>query len=195
MKLLKDRKAAIVITIIIVVLATLAGVGRSLNRLARDIEAMFYDGVYLEDEGYTQPGINSHLENSANAALGLATIMSNYPELADKAEALLSARRSLIDEASLKGKSSYNQDMGQAFADLLQSAKDVDLAERDVEAAIQHIRTFTNAQASVAASRYHEKVSSFGNETSFIVQSLKLFLPVRTPEVFDPAELPAIDFS
>jgi len=194
MKFLKKRETAIIITIAIVLVATLYGVNRSVTRLASDIEDMFYDGVFFQDAGFTQPGLNSHLENSTTAALNVATMLLNYPELADKAESVLVVRRALIDEHTIAGRGRLNQVFVNAFADLVNSAKDVNLAERDAEAVSRNLRLFMGAQANITDSRYHEKVAAFDSEISFIAQVFKIFLPVRSPEAFQPATVPQIQF-
>ena len=194
MKLLKTRKFAILITFVVVIVATFLGVRGSLNRHARDIEAMFYNGVYLEEERYTQPGINSHLESSANAALGLATMLDYYPSLADKTEALLSARRELLGAISIDSKIIPNNNMIHAFIELLQEARSIALTDWDAEVATQHWTTFVNAQECIVTSQYHDKVASFRDESNFLADLICMLMPVRPPEAFDSHYVPEIVF-
>ena len=194
MKLLLNRKFTIFITVAIVVISTFFGVHRSLGRLARDIEATFYNGVYLEDEGYTQPGVSSHLESSSNAALAFAATMANYPELSEKAAALQSARRGLMDAKGIQEKSTANNNMMNAFTELLQTSMTVEITQRDLEDAARYWATFRNAQININVSRYNIEAARFDREVSFIADMINSVFPVKPPEVFRTTPVPVIDY-
>ena len=194
MKILKNRKIAILITAAVAVLATLIGVNRSLNRLAQDIERMFYDGVYRAPDGYTEPSIYIHLDNSADAALGLATLLQNYTGLGEKAEDLLSARRELLSAESISAKSIQDSHMIQAFVELIQAAKETDLPDRDIEAVSRYLQTFSGAHISIANSLYHEKVLQYTSDISPLAEFISMLTPGRLPESFNPNPVPAIAF-
>ena len=184
MRLLKNRAFAIFITVVIVILTALFGIQRSLNRLAADVEAMFYEGVYLESEGYTQPSIDSQLQIRANGALALATVMEGYPDLADEAETLLSARRDLISAKSIRDKHSANERMQRAFTTLTAKAGTLDLTERDKEDIDRYISTFQGAQTAILGSLYNQKALFFMDDASFIAHVLRPFLFVTPPQSF-----------
>ena len=184
MSVLKKRKFAVLIVVVVAVLATLFGVRKSLNILARDAEAMFFDGVYLEEQRYTQPGINTHIENSAGAALGLSTIMENYAELRDDSSALLSARREFIAARSIKEKFSANEKMHIAFDSLTERAAKLDLNDRDQEALKQYSSTFYGAQTAIANSQYNQRASAFMDEASVLAHLLRPFIFVKSPQIF-----------
>ena len=188
MNLLKNRKFAILIAVVIAVIATLSGVYRTANRYAREIDAMFYEGVYLKKEGYTQPGIDSHLNNAADAALGLATIMANYPEFSAKAENLILARREFIDAVSISDKSSANFKMWECFFELTDAISnappDVKLTGRDIDAQSQYYNTFLGAEISAHTSQYKGIINEYMNRQSFLVHIAGLLIPLREPEYF-----------
>jgi len=145
---------------------------------------MFYDGVYLSDAGYTQPAISSHLENGANAALGLATLLGNYPELAGKSGELLSARRELLAAGSIGDKSLANQKTNDLVIGLLDAAMSVNLTERDINAASQYYSTFIGASNAIANSNYNVKVSDYLNGRSVLMRILGIFVPAKEPDFF-----------
>ena len=192
MKQLLNRKIAILITVVVVIAATLFGVHRSLSRLYRDIERMFYDGVYVEDGGYTQPGIYSHLENSMNSALGLATLLQGYPELSGKAEDLLSARRELLAAKSISDKSIADYVMVKTFVDLMIAAQDVNLSEREIEASTKYHMSFCDAHAATVASQYNSKSVETIKKVSFLADFIALIVPVEFPEQYNPNFVPVI---
>ena len=165
MELLKNRKFAILITVIIAVCATLFGVYRTAGRYTRKIETMFYDGVYLQDGGYTQPGIDSHLNNAANAALGLATVMGKYPELEYQTGQLISARRELLAAKSINDKSSANLEMWARFINLSDavtaSSPDIALTDSDKTAEAQYLETFRGASNAMSDSLYNTEVTKY----------------------------------
>ena len=194
MKALKNRKIAIPVTVIVAVLATLIGVHSSFNRLARDVEQMFFDGVDVEPGGYTEPSINQHLENSADAALGLATLLQGYPGLSDKAENLITARRELLSAERISTKSIPDHNMVQAFVELIQAAKGAGLPDRDAEAVSRYLQTFSGAHISIENSLYHDKVSQFKSNASFIAEFISFLVPASPPDSFSPNPVPAVTF-
>ena len=185
MKLLRNRKIAVSITAIVVILTTLFGVGRSLNALARDIEAMFYDGVYIAADRFTQPGIDAQLRWCASAALGLATITINYPELESHSEEVMRLRRELLAAESIGEKSRAFRFLAPEVYSLAQAALDADLTARDLEAVAHYQRQFADAEAFIRnTSLYNQTVSQRWDERSFIARFIGSFVPVREPEMF-----------
>jgi len=184
------------ITVAVVIIATFAGVYVNLSRLSRDVEQMFYGGVYLESEGYLQPSINSQLERQTDAALGLAVIMRNYPELTVGVERLLSTRNDLLDaeQISLKGMLSIN--MQGEFYSLLHGARSTDLSERDLDAATQLYETFSGSQTFVARNAgpaYNDMASRLRHEAGFPANLISMIIPVGHPDNF-AYSLPAMTY-
>jgi len=145
---------------------------------------MFYGGVYLKDEGYTQPAIDTHIRRRIDTALRFAASMEGYPELADGAEALMSARRSLSEAKSIRDKFSENEKMQRAFVELAEKARGIELSERDREEVESCSSTFSGAQAAIQNSRYNQQAQSFMDGASVLARILKPFLFVSQPQVF-----------
>ena len=186
MKLLKKRKFAILITVVVAIAATLFGAYRTAERQTREIEAMFYDGVYLKDQGYTQPGINSHLTNMANAALGLAVTLEKYHELEEYTDEILSCRRALIDSASIS-------DMALACVGVYGSSlylrnkldeTETIVTEKDNDAVVYYTATIYGAYISAFNGRYNDKVEEYLESRSAIVSLIGQVLPLKEPELF-----------
>ena len=168
-----------------VIASTLFGIYNSANQVTRQIEAMFYDGVYLADRGFTEPGINSHLENSADAVLGIVTVTEYFPELAQKTESLRSARRALLDAGSIAQKGSAALEMRAGFLELMAAADDVGLTAHDWETLAHHSRTFTGAFTAISGSGYNEAAAERLAEQSAILRLISTFLSADTPDFFN----------
>jgi len=184
MKVLGNRGVAVIITVVVLIFATLFGVYRSAGRVTREVEAMFYDGVYLREQGFTQPGINSHLVNCANAALSLATLMEGYPELSGRVEELLSARREFMAAESIMLKGSATREMRDSFIRLLEAARGVDLSDRDKEAAAQLYATFNGALIAAFNSRYNEVAVERISSQSAILRYLGYSVGAKQPTAY-----------
>ena len=185
------------ITVAVAVAGTLSGVAGTANRMTRDVEAMFYDGVYLKDEGYTQPGINAHLNEAANAALGLATIMRSYPELADKAEALITARRELIAAEKISEKRSASMEMWAGFYELTEAAGNVSsktgISDSDMAAAFKYSDTFRGAYNAISRSAYNYRVAEYLNGRSVLTRFIGAFISAREPDYFFPDQFEIVN--
>ena len=181
---MKNRKTAVLITVIVIIAATLFGVNRSLDRFTRDTEAMFYDGVYIEGAGYTQPGIAAQIDRYTDATLGLTTVLINYPELHDSAEVVLEQRRAVIGAESISAKGLAFRLLSGNVYSLIKAAGNVDLRQRDIEDVSYFSATIDGAEAFIRDSAYNHTVSKLLNEQIFITRILRRFLPVRDPEMF-----------
>ena len=172
MAFLKNRNIAVLIAVAAIVLATLFGVHRSLSSLSGDIERMFFDGVYLESEGYKQPSINSQIERMSAAALDIASLFQNHPDLNAASEAVFETRRELLNAESFSDKSRALTNMENAVVVLVSTvSRKADSSERDFEAAGQHWRTFEGASSYIEdtlAPAYNSKVDSFYSQRSLI---------------------------
>jgi len=184
MKLLKDRKFAILITVVVAVLATLFGVYRTSSRGAGRVEAMFFDGVFLQERGFTEPGIESHLENSADSVLSLTSVFGNYPELADKNEALVEARRNLLGASGVAGKSDAFFEMWKMYDSLLDAAESVSLSERDSAAVSQLSESFRGALIAIRNSAYNDKVIEYRDGRSIFTVLIGGLVAAKIPSSF-----------
>jgi len=184
LKIFANRKFAILFTVIVVILATLIGVRQNLNRLARNVEKMFYEGVYIEDARYTQPGIDTQLKNVAQASLDCATALEGHPGLAKECVALLSARDGYMSANTIADKYSANEKMKMAFDALAQAADGLVLSARETEIFERHSLIFRGAQRLILSNLYNEKAKAFMDDVSFPANFLMPFLFVAPPQLF-----------
>ena len=191
MVLIRNRKFAVILTVAVAVIATMLGVYRTSVRDTRNVESMFYDGVYLREEGYTQPGIASHLRNALNAALGLETVTSGYPGLADKVGALTLARRDLLFAADIRAISEAFSEMTASFAELFAAAMGENLSERDMDSSAMYNSAFSGASFAMSASSYNDEVDGYLNNRSFIARLIGMIVPLREPARFSGTISPA----
>ena len=182
MKVLAERKIAVLVVVVIAVAATLFGVQRSLTRLSRDLERLFYDGV--PQDGYVEPGIDLHLNNYADSALRISMILKGYPELTESADLAISWRRELLDAESISDKSYAFGRLSSTVYMMTQAAEVVDLTPRDEEALSQFLATFNGAEAAIKNSHYSQTVSAEWAKQSVVAKILRTFVSVREPAMF-----------
>ena len=157
MKLLKNRKFAALIAVVVILGATVIGTNRSVMRAVNNIERMFYDGI-VNAQGFREPSANAQLERMAAEALGLATLLQNRSELDTYTQAVLATRRFLMDAQSLLEKNISYFGLSTAFGQLVQAADRIDLTERERDGLDAHRQAFTGAQAILEreSQRYNE---------------------------------------
>jgi len=184
MKIFGNRKFAILFAVVVAVLATLVGVYGTSARYTREIEAMFYDGVFMEDAGFVQPGINLHLENITQTALDCSSMFAGHAELADVSEALMMARRGMLEAGSISEKYAAYVNIHRAFTDFIDRAHAVELTERDADSVAMYSSTFTGAAGAIQSSEYNTKAGNFMSGASPIAFLLKPFVFVTSPQTF-----------
>ena len=184
MKLLRNRGVAIAITAIVVFAAVLFGVNRSLNKLANNIERMFYEGVYIEEGKYTQPSIHSKLEQCGDQALGISTIITNHPQFVNDADALMLLRRELIAAESIEAKSRAFEELSEAVNRASKALADADLPQDDIDSAADYITRFNSAKEFITNAAYNDEVSERWNKRSYIARFFDLLIQARVPETF-----------
>jgi len=177
MKVLKQRKTAVIIMIAIIVIFTFIGVTKSLNSISKDIEKTFYSGVYNESEEYTEVSIASQLENRIDASLGLLSIASASDEYAMEAESLRNARHELIEAKTIEEKYLANEHLENAYQTLYSLMGAKSMAAEDTEAIISYANTMDGAQKVIENSSYNDLVREYYNSTSrgIPVRFLKFF--------------------
>jgi len=194
LELLKNRKIAIIITIIVVISATMFGVGKSLNGLVKEAEKVFYEGAEPEGAGFIQPSINHYLGIVSQAALDTSSLFAGHPELSDEAAALTAARRSLSDAMGAKN----IPEMYAAYRSILtasdvfiNSAGNAELSEREQSALNDYRTTLRGAAIAIRNNEYNIKAGNFMDGAFFLTGLLKPFVFVTSPQVFDQ-EIPDI---
>ena len=173
------------ITVVVVIIATMLGVSISSIRYTKKIEALFFDGIYLKDEGYTQPGMYSHIRNCADAALGLATVMASRPEFAHETGALITTQQVLMDAFSLSNINSAYIRMTDSYNILISAITGIELSEREITAIERYSSLLSGAQKAMVDSRYNSAVTEYMDGRSALMRVIGLFVPTKTPHFFD----------
>lgn len=183
---LKKRSSAILIAVIVIILGTLFGVHRSVGSETSKIEAQFYNGVYLKQENYTQPGINAQLEKRADAVLGLVTIANKFSDLASLTSSLRQARQELLDADGITDKYLANEKIQTAYKELSVSLSRMSLSSTEMAATTKYSQTLDGAQSAIKNSDYNKVVGEFRTGTlgAFPVNILKNLAFVKYPEYF-----------
>jgi len=183
MKLLKNRKIAVSITVAVIVLATLFGVHKSVMKEARRVEAMFYDGVEHE---FLEPSINAQLEKMLGYILGVETVSQNYPELDAETKQLQSSRHEYMDAKSIAEKGNANDKMMSAYDAFCKKAGTLELSERDRTGIESYDFEIKAAQSLIEKSGYNSEVMNYIDNVAaaFPVGILKHFAFVKDPQLF-----------
>ena len=185
---LKKRSTAVLIAVVVILLGTLFGVHRSVNKETAKIDAQFYNGVYLKDAKYTQPSIQSQLDKRADAALGLLSVAHQYVYLDDAAQKLRAAREALLDADTISEKYAANSKLENAWKQVYESL--VAHAD-DVPPSIEsYVSTLSGAQGIIEKSDYNNTVNDFRSGTlgAFPINILKHLALVDYPAYFSPQE-------
>ena len=186
MTLLKSRKFCVPAAVILCIVSLLFGVHKSVAREVREIENSFYEGVYLEDENYTQPALSEQLSNRASAALGIITIAANYDDMKTETDALRDARNGLLEAESIPKKAYYNDKLENAYKAVGEKLSAASLDENEASALSDYAATMSGAMGVIEKSAYNASVSEFVNETmrAFPLNILKGISFCDTPDYF-----------
>lgn len=186
MKNLKKRRTARTIAAVVVLLGTILGMNLSVARQTKRLEAQFYDGVYLKDEKYTEPGIEAHLQNMVRASGALSTVAANHDPAAEEYTALQAARQQMTGAATIGEKSAAYRAARSAFEDALARMEALTLDEQEAAIVASAKSSFQGAESAIAKSAYNARVGGFleGDLGEFPVSLLQPLLFVRLPEQF-----------
>ena len=184
MRFFKNRGFAITITVVIAIVSMFLGVHRSLNKFSNDIETMFYEGIYLEESKYTQPSIQSKLDQCADQVLGIATIITNNQQLKDNADELVLLRRELLSAESIKAKSASFKNLTEAVDRTSKMLADTDLSEADINSVSDYLTRFHSAEEFIGNAAYNSAASERWNAQSNIARLFNLLIPAAKPEEF-----------
>ena len=188
--LLRKRGVALLITIIVLIASTLMSVNRSLGAECRNIEDGFYNGVYVNADGYVHKSIYSQLRQRCDAANGLISLADGYDELSDEVDALRDAREILLrglNDDSIFGMRSANDALTPAFNTLKSALAEYGLGENIRSAFDDYVSTFEGAQNVIDNSGYNESVLEFNRKTLnvFPANILGELAGVESPEFFE----------
>ncbi len=161
-KLLSDRRVAAAVLLLVVLVFTPLGAGRSLKHAVQKVEEQFFTGV--DGRG----AIADYLSDSANAALGLVTVGAKYGDAAEETGELRADRSFLLDAMEGRDVSAYaeaNALVVRSFAALKEKLLSLELSERDAADVDYYVSQFEGAQGAVAHAGYNEAVEEFVADT------------------------------
>lgn len=162
MSLLKNRRVAALILAVVILVMTPVGIVKTLGRLSRDVEELFFEGVELE--GYTSASLQSHLDNKVKAALGLVTIGSEAG-LDDLTEALRQARNDLMGAKTIEDKYEADRALDEAWRPLYDAI--MDSADSGLRAdAEAYAGTLQDIAGAMRLNPYNDEVEKFYEETA-----------------------------
>jgi hypothetical protein len=174
---------AVTVAFAALILSLFLGTTVSLNRQARRVEAMFYDGVPDTAQGYTRPSINSQLTVRADAALGLITAAADSGAESEISD-LRAAREELLSATSIAVKADADAKLSSAFAALLERGESSD-SIRTAELAHTYSEEFYGASGVIAASGYNAAVSELtGAARSPLTRVFAIDSLIRYPHWF-----------
>jgi hypothetical protein len=185
MGLLKNKLIAVLLTALVTFSSTIYSVNHFLGAECRAVEDGFYEGVYVD--GYRQPGIGTHLDSRLNAANGLMTVTSDYPQLEKETESVRDCRERLIVADDMHAKHRVNTELQTAVKALEAALGGVSLSEQENAMFESYITDFYGAQTAIENSGYNEAVREFNRNTyyAFPAGFLAPLSGVESPELFE----------
>ena len=158
MSILKSKPIAIIIAAVLVIGSTFLGAKISLEKEAREVMDLFYEGV--EYDGYVHPSIYSQLEKRADAANGLTSVARSYG-LESDCDELTEARELLFYSSGANGYYHFDQELEKAFNVLKNELENIELSEREAQAVENYVSIFENAKHVIDNSGYNDAVREF----------------------------------
>ena len=187
MSFFKKRGIAFLLTVCVVIAATLVSVNVKLSKKCQSVTDGFYDGV--EFNGYTQKSIASHLKNITAYADGLVTIANNYDiDTADveNASDLLKSALAYSQQNRISNLYREYQSLLKAVNAMEDQLARADLDARDASGVEQYISSITGAQSAIESAGYNESVREFMRSYDrFPTNILGTLAGVEMPECFE----------
>lgn len=196
MKILKKQPVAILVALLIMTLALVYGVNRSVGEQATAVKDQFYNGVLDGQAGFRRAGIHGQLTQRTTAAMRMLAIGDfshpDEPELQTAGAELQTARAEMIDlltEGAAPGAlfvADQNLTLAaQRYFALLHPLVTAAQGE-DLEALEAAEDTMQNAARVIAESGYNEAVGVFHRTVmgNFPMTVLRAIVFVQMPELF-----------
>lgn len=175
MEILKKRKTAAAVLAVAVIIALVLSAAVD----CAQVRKLFYDGV--EYDGYLHSSVADNLSARAAAANGLVSIAAGYDELAEQAEGLRTARRTLVDAQSIPEMYSADSALQQAYEALAAAMESTPLGEDERADAAYYMQNMNGARLAIAESGYNERVDKLDGGLLKLLGGLGL---VDIPERF-----------
>lgn len=185
MKLFKKPWFALLLCFVVVFWATALSVDLRFGARCREVRDGFYEGVQVD--GYTQPGIATHLRNLCGYADGLATIAKNYDVDPDSVQSASNLLKMLLGDDD--GDCSDLRFWYDALCTDLMTMEDAltrkDLSERDASGVSQYLEGIHGTISSIDSSAYNDSVRQFLRKYDHFPINLYASLGmVELPELF-----------
>ena len=186
MSVLRNRRTAVIITVILCVLALLIGVRRSVGKQAADILEQFETGVRSASAGYTLPSVSAQLDARSNASLGLISLANQFGDLSEKSDAVRKAREALLDAGSVSAQSAANAALASACDELIPLLEQKITDPDKVSALKDYSGVMSNTARLIETSGYNELVRDFRSNVVglFPVNVLYRIAGVTVPDYF-----------
>ena len=181
MKLLKNRKIAALLMVLMILGGSLYGGHRSLMKLRDEAEAVFYNGV--EGDGL---GIQNDLNERIDLAYNLVTVAKRYLSPDDEAvQKLLTARDALSSAQDPKEKNAANRQLTEASIELYEAFGGRSLTEKDEKYRQQIYQDLSSRNDTISHDGYNQEAEDF-NKTlrSFPAGILASLTGVEKLELF-----------
>ena len=186
MSVFKNRRTAVIITVIVCLLALVIGVRRSVGKQAADILEQFETGVRSASAGYTLPSVSAQLDARSNAALGLISLANQYGDLSESAGAVRTAREALLSAGSVSARSEANAALASACDALVPLLEHRLTGADKISALKDYAGVMSNTARLIETSGYNELVSDFRSNVVglFPVNILYRIAGVTVPDYF-----------
>jgi len=187
MAFLKKYPVALILSILLIIVATLLSVNAKLGKECSEVENGFYNGVTFD--GYAHPSIFNQLKNLTTASLGFESIAQNYgidtSELADLRNHL---ETSYTDTSKYSISDVYKNYSGfvNALSAMSSTLKGTSLSERDSQGYTEYESILNGAVKMIDESGYNESVTEYINSKfkRFPTKILAFLSGVHAPELF-----------
>jgi hypothetical protein len=190
MELFKRKPVAILVTALVVALATLYSVNRTLGAACQAVTDGYYEGVFVASDGYRHPGISTHLSFRLSRADAIVSIAANYAGLETQTAAVQDARDNLLaatESGSLSAQHDRNAELQAAVTALEGAAANVSLSEQDRKNLDTCLTDMSGAQTAIEGAGYNEAVRAFYRSTYYVfpTEFLASASGVSAPELYE----------
>lgn len=159
MESLKDRKIAVFLMIIMIVLGTVFGSHRSLGKLYNSAKDVFYNGE--KGDGFS---IQHDLDDRFEESLKLVKIAEKYPSLNNKyIDDVKAARDKLKNAGTIKDKSKANSELDAAVFALYNELGNQKLSSQDEKYRTSSYGTFSSYGDTISHNSYNSIARKFNN--------------------------------
>ena len=178
-----NKKIAIAAMILMIAFSIPLGGYRSLNKLYKEVNRTFYQGV--DGDGL---GIENDLNNRIDNSFNLVTIAKKYIDAeAEVIKNTLAAREALVNSKSISEKYKANLRLTEAVEELYTALGDesLNLSEQDKTYRRSLYSNLTSRNDTISHDGYNDKAASFNNTLEeFPASTIARFLGINKAELF-----------